>query len=360
VTPIEQAIRDRIARDGPIAVADFMDLVLRGRTASYYRAGDPLGAAGDFVTAPEISQMFGELIGLWMVEVWRRAGAPARVAIVELGPGRGTLMADALRAARLAPDFRAAVELHLVEINRTLREQQAARLGEFEPRWHEDIVLVLSPDVATIVIANEFFDALPIRQFVRTGDGWRERAIGIDAASGTLRWTVLERAAAPPSAAESGCDFIEVGSEAVGLAGRIAEQVRDGGGAALIVDYGYDMPAAGGDTLQAVRDHAFHEPLVGPGTADLTAHVDFRALSRAAREAGATVHGPIPQGLFLERLGIGLRAERLKAGKSPEQSKAIDVARGRLIHPDEMGTLFKVLAIAGPDLPPPPGFEDMT
>ncbi len=350
-------IRRRILAAGPISVHDFMAMALGHTEHGYYRNGDPLGAAGDFVTAPEISQMFGELIGLWTAEAWSRGGRPDPVRLVELGPGRGTLMADALRAiAGTAPKFRAALAVHLVEANRTLRVKQARALADLaRPAWHAALADV--PAGPAIIIANEFFDALPIRQLVRAPDGWRERVVDYDASARRLVF-VPGPMAAPPQPAHDATNgaIVEFCPEGMALARVIGLRVVAGGIAALIVDYGHAISGVG-DTLQAVRRHQFADPLVAPGETDLTAHVDFMAIADAARTAGAVVHGPLRQGTFLARLGLGARADALLRAATPAQNDQIAAAVRRLIGAHEMGTLFKALAIVGPSFGAPAGFE---
>ncbi len=360
-------LRRRIARQGPLTVARYMEEALGHPRHGYYRRRDPLGAAGDFITAPEISQMFGELIGLWCAVVWGALGSPAPVNLVELGPGRGTLMADALRAAGQTPDFLAAVVVHLVETSPPLRARQRDALSaaglERAPAWHEDFESV--PEGPLLLIANEFFDALPVRQFQRSREGWRERLVDVEPEGDGFRFVLSPPFAGVPPAANAwppGVDgapegsVIEVCPAGIGLARAIGERVARRAGAALIVDYGH-TESAFGETLQAVKGHAFHPVLSEPGEADLTAHVDFAALARAGAEAGAHTFGPVDQGEFLERLGLDARAEALLAKATPEQAADIRAARRRLADADQMGALFKVLAIAGPNLPPPPGFE---
>jgi NADH dehydrogenase [ubiquinone] 1 alpha subcomplex assembly factor 7 len=354
-----RALAARIRATGPLSLADFMAEALTHPTLGYYRRGDPLGAAGDFITAPEISQMFGELIGLWLVDAWERLGRPDPVLMVELGPGRGTLMADALRAAQARPQFGAAVRLHLVEASPDLRARQAAALAPARPEWHDGLETV--PQGPILLVANEFFDALPIRQFQRTEQGWRERMVAFEEAGERFRWVL-----APPSAAAEALlapeqraaamgAVAELSPLAQGFAAAIGGRLAQAPGAALIVDYGHDVSAAG-DTLQAVRRHAPADPLQDPGEADLTAHVDFAALERAARAAGAATHGPVAQGAFLRGLGIGLRAGRLIARATPEQEKQIRSGLRRLIDETEMGRLFRVLALTSPGFGPPAGF----
>jgi NADH dehydrogenase [ubiquinone] 1 alpha subcomplex assembly factor 7 len=357
VTPLARGLVERIRRDGPLPVAEYMALCLSDPEHGYYRRADAIGRGGDFITAPEISQMFGELIGLWAATVWDAIGRPDPVRLVELGPGRGTLMADALRAiANAAPAFRAAIGIHLVEINPQLRARQAAALGTARPTWHESLAGV--PVGAAIFIANEFLDALPVQQYLRAEDGWRLRCVGLGA-GGKLAFVAGPAVADPPlepvhAQAPVGA-IVEVSpaSRAVvaTLAGRIAAQ----GGSALIIDYG--APASGtGDTLQAVRQHRTVGPLEMPGECDLTTHVDFAALARAACGAGAAAHGPVPQGLFLNRLGIAARAAVLLRNASPQQRTDIAAACKRLIGEAQMGTLFQALAITARDAPAPPGF----
>ncbi len=349
----------RIRATGPITIADYMAEALGHPKYGYYREGDPLGRGGDFITAPEISQMFGELLGLWGVAAWRRMGAPSPVLLVELGPGRGTLMKDALRAARVDQGFMAALNLHLVETSRTLRAKQADALAGFDVAWHEDVLQV--PEGPMLLVANEFFDALPIHQLERSVGGWRERRIDLGP-DGLFRFVrtapgpslVLideaERAAAPLGA------IVEVSPASIRVMAEIARRITVHGGAALVIDYARE--GAMGDSFQAVRRHGYHDPLQDPGEVDLSARVDFAALARAAREAGAAVHGPISQSMLLERLGIGLRARRLADGATREQVADIDSSLKRLLDPGEMGSLFQALCVTHKDQPAPPGFED--
>jgi NADH dehydrogenase [ubiquinone] 1 alpha subcomplex assembly factor 7 len=355
LTALRAEIEQLIALDGPITVERYMALCLGHPIHGYYRTRDPLGAQGDFTTAPEISQMFGELIGLWAAEVWRAMGEPSPVRVVELGPGRGTLMADALRAARVLPAFRTAAAVHLVETSPALRaRQEAALAGSGVPvAWHCDVVEV--PGGPAIVIANEFFDALPIRQFVGTDRGWCERLVGLN--EGRLAFGVAsEPARDVPVAARPGAT-LEWPTAGLVLIGTLAARLAAHGGAALVIDYGHTTSAFG-DTLQAVRAHAYADPLADPGEADLTAHVDFALLARAARNAGAAVHGPVPQGDFLRALGIEPRAAALSARATPAQAQAVETAVPRLTGTENghMGELFKVLALADPKLESLPGF----
>ena len=358
MTALAAEIRERIRRDGPLSVAAYMELCLNHPTHGYYSCGRPIGAAGDFVTAPEVSQMFGELIGLWCAAVWQSMGRPQPVRLVELGPGRGTLMSDALRAAETVPAFRDAIDLHLIESSETLRAEQAAVLGDEGPTWHESFESV--PPGPVVIIANEFFDALPIRQFARVGNSWRERMVTISPSSEKLRFSAAETATAGFEclrAAPAG-SIVEQAPARDALAAVLARRIGADGGAALIVDYGHDWPGIG-DTLQAVKRHRRHGVLDDPGDADLTAHVDFHALAAAARREGAAAFGPVPQGEFLQALGIEGRAARLRQNASEEQRSAIDSALRRLTGAHAMGMLFKALAVSHPALGPLPGFEHL-
>jgi NADH dehydrogenase [ubiquinone] 1 alpha subcomplex assembly factor 7 len=345
-------IARRIALTGPISVADFMAEALGHPRLGYYRRALPVGAAGDFTTAPEISQMFGELIGAWLAERWLAMGQPPAVNLVELGPGRGTLMADALRVTRGIAGFHAALQLHLVETNAPLRALQTEALAAYEPTWHERFDEV--PAGPMLLVANEFFDALPVRQFEKTAHGWRERMIGLAPDGETLVFA-LAPGVTPfsrflPDAAEGAqAEISEAGRT---LAAEIGARVTRGGGWALILDYGYASGA--GASLQAVRGHAGAGLLERPGETDLSAHVDFAALATAA---AAPTFGPVPQSHFLRRLGLLQRAETLKARATPAQRAAIDAASARLIGEDQMGTLFRVLAV-GDGASSPAGFSE--
>lgn len=355
-TELGRLIARRIALTGPISMADFMGEALGHPHLGYYRRAAPLGAAGDFVTAPEISQMFGELIGAWLAERWQAIGHPTPVRLIELGPGRGTLMADALRATRAIPGFHPAIDLHLVETNTTLRAAQRDALAAFAPTWHERFDQV--PDGPSLIVANEFFDALPVRQFVRTPRGWAERMVGLADDGETLR-TALAPGATPFAAflpeAAPGAEA-EISEAGLALAAAIGTRLRTGSGWALIVDYGRDTSGPG-SSLQAVRGHRGANILDRPGETDLSAHVDFSALAAATR---ARIFGPTGQGDFLKRLGIVHRAETLKARASAAQRSTIDAALMRLIAPDQMGTLFRVLAVGDDRSAAPAGFSDMT
>lgn len=352
VTELGRLIARRIALTGPISVADFMAEALGHPRLGYYRRALPVGAAGDFTTAPEISQMFGELIGAWLAERWLAMSQPPTINLVELGPGRGTLMVDALRATRGVPGFHAALELHLVETNARLRALQAEALAAYRPAWHERFDDV--PAGPMLLVANEFFDALPVRQFEKTVQGWRERMVGLAPDGETLVFALAPGAIPfarflPDAAPGAQAEISEAGRA---LAGAIGARVKRDGGWALIVDYGYDSGT--GASLQAVRGHAGAGILERPGETDLSAHVDFAAIAAAA---GAPTWGPVSQGDFLRRLGLLQRAETLKSRASPAQRAEIDAASARLIGLDQMGTLFRVLAV-GDGASPPAGFSE--
>ncbi len=359
---LETLIREMILHDGPISLDRYMALALAHPEHGTYTSRQPLGRDGDFVTAPEISQMFGELIGLWAVEVWRGLGRPAPFRLVELGPGRGTLIADALRAAKIAPDFCAALDLHLVETSELLRRHQERALLAcgVAARWHAHLEDV--PSGPMLAIANEFFDCLPVRHYVSDAGFWRERLIGLDQEGRLGFGLATEPELGLGAAAEAG-KILEVGIAAARSMRAIAARIVAQGGALLVIDYGYDCFPRG-ETLQALRRHCFVDPLDAPGEADLTAHVDFGALRRSARSAGAAVHGPVPQGEWLTRLGIHQRAETLRRCADALQAAEIDSALVRLTgygsakkDPASMSELFKVLAVTAPGAPVPPGFS---
>jgi NADH dehydrogenase [ubiquinone] 1 alpha subcomplex assembly factor 7 len=360
VTPLARLLLRRIALTGPITVAEFMAEALGHPLHGYYQRRDPLGRAGDFITAPEVSQMFGELIGLWCVEIWHEMGCPDPCHLVELGPGRGTLMADALRAARVRPAFGAAIRLHLVETSPYLRERQSQALAAYRPpgqmTWHASLAEV--PHGPLLLVANEFFDALPVHEFELRPEGWRERVIACDGDKLVFAWAEPGPSFALLTDRQRRGPKAEVSPVALSLAGDIGRRLARGGGAALIIDYGSSRTLPG-ESLQAVRRHAPVDPLSDIGEADLSAHVDFAGLARAAEGAGAVAHGPLPQGEFLLRLGLEARAESLLARATPTQARDLDSARRRLLDSREMGTLFKALALGARGQPPPPGFADI-
>ncbi len=354
----------RMAVEGPLTLADYMGDCLSHPDFGYYPTRDPIGAQGDFTTSPEISQMFGELIGLWLAEVWRLNGEPKKTRLIEIGPGRGVLMRDLLRAARMMPGFPDALSIHLVETSPVLRNKQQQTLEgtNHSITWH-DRLSDIPDDGFTLLVTNELFDALPIRQFQMTSEGWRERLVIHNPAEDNFGF-VLAPGPGPaetliPKAIRSKAkpgEVSEIAPMGWAMARNIAERIATSGGAALIIDYGYDGPALG-DTFQALRAHEFADPFADPGEADLTAHVDFGSLAQAAAGGGAAVAPMSTQRDFLQALGIEMRAASLMHQKPEEQKKAVAAQRDRLIDPDEMGTLFKVLALHQPGAPPLPGLE---
>lgn len=354
-------LKDRLAREialtGPMSIADYVTRCLHDPEAGYYATRPAIGATGDFITAPMVSQMFGELIGLWAIELWQRLGAPERVRLVEVGPGDGTLMADALRAARLVPDFLQAVDLVLIEPSPPLRAAQARMLADSDvhPRWVSSLDRI-ETDAPVILVANEVLDCLPARQFVKTEDGWAERRVGIgedgDLTFGLVRITGGFKR--PAFGVEPG-QTVEISDQQATFGREIASLVKAAGGAALLIDYGRARPEAG-DTLQALRRHQKVDPLATPGEADLTQWADFPTVLEAAVHSGADVSGCLGQGDFLRLLGIEARADRLKQGR-PDAADVIDRQLDRLTGDDQMGTLFKACAIFSPRSLVVPGFE---
>ncbi|MFN0113345.1 MAG: class I SAM-dependent methyltransferase [Paracoccaceae bacterium] len=354
-SPLFHLLAARIAAEGPIPLSDYMAECLMHPAHGYYATRDPFGVAGDFTTAPEISQMFGEMLGICLAQTWVEQGRPAPFALAELGPGRGTLMADILRTVRVVPGMAGAARVHLVETSASLRERQRSALAAHKVTWAGTAGEL--PDQPLFLVANEFFDALPIRQFRRTGAGWSEIQIGL--ALGRLSLGLAPPAQVPAlshrlaDTAEG--DVVELcpplASIALGLARRIAAR----GGAAIVTDYGGWRSR--GDTLQAVRTHRPTDPLADPGEADLTAHVDFEALSLAFRAGGAAVTRMTPQGAFLKRLGIAERAQALASRLTGPALESHLAALRRLTDAAEMGDLFKAIACFPPGCPAPFGFD---
>jgi len=342
-----------IREHGPISIADYM----RDCNAHYYATRDPFGAAGDFTTAPEISQVFGELIGAWCADYWQRMGAPNPVLLVELGPGRGTLMADALRATRRVPGFHDALQLHLVETSPVLRQMQQGKLAAYQPTFHDHFQHV--PSGPMLLVANEFVDALPIMQFDRRDGAWHERQIAFDEVSGTLTIRTAPQPSLMGPILPEAPDGSVLETRTLSPEIYIAARLRDDGGAALIIDYGY-YPSQSADTLQAVRQHKPVSIVESPGEVDLTAHVNFHYIEVTAAGNGAAVHGPVTQAQFLIELGIAAREAALLKTATPDQQIAIRSGCRRLIEPAEMGTLFKVLELAQKDGPVPAGFGVVT
>jgi len=358
-TPLEAHLARLIEAEGPIPIARYMAECLTHPEHGYYRRGDPFGARGDFVTAPEISQIFGELIGLWLAERWDAMGRPAGMRLVELGPGRGSLMRDILRALQVMPEMLDGLSIHLVESNETLQAKQASGLGA-DAVWHarfEDI-----PPGPLFVIANEFFDALPVRQYVRTEQGWAERLVGKAEAGFEI---VLGPPGPPPEGlpdrlvASAADTLVELCPRAEAVAEAVGARIAADGGAALVVDYGY-LRSSPGESLQAVRRHQPVDIFDRPGESDLTAHVNFERLAAAGERGGALPVGPVTQGQFLLSLGIEVRAALLSRRADPRQAMEIQAAVRRLTAPDMMGELFKVLAFVEPQMGTHlPGFAEI-
>ena len=341
----------QIRTNGPMSIATYMGLCLTHPRLGYYKSADPLGAQGDFITAPEVSQMFGELIGFFLVNLWQQLKEPRSFTLLELGPGRGTLMSDVMRVAQRAEGFSNAAHLQLFETNPALKSEQEKRLGQYLPYWADKLDAV--SDDPLLVVANEFFDALPIRQFVRGEDGWHERQVGLREGKRALGLspTPLPGDLLPEAVRDAPVGSIYEAAIAGGeVMASLAAKVAAQGGAILVIDYGYARTQTG-ETLQAVARHAYTDPLENPGGADLSAHVDFEALGKVAAKAGLVVQPVTPQGLFLKRLGIGERAAAL-ARANPDQMDAIESALKRLLAPDQMGELFKVFVAATPGIKP--------
>lgn len=355
---IADKIVRRIRAEGPLTVAAYMAMALHDPEGGYYVKRGPIGAAGDFTTAPEISQIFGELIGLWCAELWERIGRPDPVILAELGPGRGVLMSDLLRAAASVPEFRRALHVFLVETSPVLRAEQQRRLSQATPKWLTGIEEL--PDGPMLMVANEFLDALPIRQFVRGAGGWSERMVTVGSEDQLVFVDGPESSAAsllvPDRLFQSSPGTaVEICPAALAVAGALGSRLARQSGAALFIDYGY-FPTAPGPTLGALQHHRPVCALASPGAADLSAHVDFAAFAEAARAAGAEVHGPTSQGRFLTALGAGLRFEALSAHATPAQRQSLESGVKRLLDPAEMGDLFKVMALVSPGLVLPAGF----
>ena len=359
---IIEVIARQIRRQGPLSLAAFMAIALHDPERGYYARHAPVGRAGDFVTAPEISQIFGELIGLWCADLWQRMGRPAPLVVAELGPGRGTLMADFLRAAASVAGFRDALSLYLVEVSPVLRAEQQRRLAAAAPIFVAGIDAL--PSGPLLLVANEFLDALPVRQLVRGRSDWAERLVALDE-RGRLAFADGKENPAlsllvPPELRDSppGTLF-EICPAAAALAASLGARLREQPGAALFVDYGHSRSRAG-PTLAAIRRHRPEGVLDNPGEADLSAHVDFAAVAASAAGGGAAVYGPVTQGDFLRTLGAEARLAALLRQARPEQRAALASGLARLIDPDQMGKLFKVLALTSPGLPAPAGFAQPT
>ena len=360
MNPLGRRIAALIAAQGPISLAEFMTMALHDSAEGYYATRNPLGT--DFITAPEASQMFGELIGLWLAQTWHDQGKLKRPRLIELGPGRGTLMADALRATKRMPEFHDTLDVVLVEASPVLRKVQEETLRDcgVAVRWSTNFE-PMSDGRPLFLVANEFFDALPIRQYVKTGRGWCERMVTLDA-EGALAFALAPSPAplVPPNrdGAPNGGVY-EQNAAGEAICELLGHAIARDGGAALIVDYGYSVPGFG-ETLQAVKSHSFADVLSDPGAGDLSAHVDFKALCDAAARGGASVCGPVEQGAFLLSLGLRERAGALsntaRARWDIATLDSIRLAVERLVGQDQMGRLFKVLGIVPKSAPTPPGF----
>jgi NADH dehydrogenase [ubiquinone] 1 alpha subcomplex assembly factor 7 len=358
-TGLAGKIARRIRQEGPLSLAAFMAMALHDPDDGYYARRDPIGAAGDFTTSPEISQIFGELIGLCCADWWQRVGRSDPVILAELGPGRGVLMQDFLRASASVPEFRAALRLQLVETSPVLRTEQQRRLGPAEPRWANSFDEL--PDGLLLLVANEFLDALPIRQMIRGASEWKERMVALD---DQCRFAFAEgpespalSVLVPPSLrAFPAGSVVEICPAAATLAANLGDRLARTPGLALFIDYGHS-PSASGPTLAALRDHQAVDLFDEPGSADISAHVNFAAFCEAAEARGARAYGPVPQGRFLLALGAQARLAGLTARASMEQRGLLDSGLRRLIDPGEMGTLFRVLALTSPGLPAPAGFS---
>lgn len=353
MTPLAKILARRITANGPISLAEYMAECLSHPDFGYYTTRDPIGRAGDFTTAPEISQMFGECLGLALAQAWMDQGRPNNVVLTELGPGRGTLMADVLRSLRIVPEFIDAIDLHLVEHSPTLRERQRTAIRDRNVTWHKDLLTL--PQGPLFLLANEFFDALPIRQFVRTGTGWCERQVGLLEGHLALGLSTPASIAALTDRLDDtkDGDVVETCPALPSIISEIGKRISGHGGLALITDYGGWHSL--GDTFQAVRNHKPEDPLAHPGEADLTAHVDFEAIAQAADPALATEM--VEQGTLLERLGIRQRTATLAKKLTGERLDQHLLAYQRLTDPSEMGSVFKALALYPQNATPPPGFQ---
>ncbi|WP_068086322.1 class I SAM-dependent methyltransferase [Polycladidibacter stylochi] len=353
--PLLKKLQQRIALEGPISIATYMEICLSDPEHGYYMQATPFGTAGDFITAPEVSQLFGEIIGAWILQQWLDDGSPQQVCVAEIGPGRGTLMKDMLRVFKLRPDFMAASNIHLVETSPKLQQVQKNRLQTARIKWCQHIDEL--PQQPLYLVANELFDALPIEQYIKQGSQWLERAVGLNA-EGELCFGLGTKTLPSqqlPSHLQSAVDgeVLEVSPQSQAIAAKIASRIHQSGGAALLIDYGYTKTACG-DTFQALKQHQYVSPLEAPGEADLTAHVNFESLRNSGTAQSVHCHGPITQANFLLNLGLLQRAGQLGAGKTIAEQTTIRQAVERLAADNEMGDLFKVLAFTQSNKPPLP------
>jgi len=359
-TPLERQLIETIKADGPISIGTYMNACLADAEHGYYMSKDPFGRGGDFITAPEISQMFGEAIGVWFATAWQMMGKPEKVNLIELGPGRGTLMADILRASSVLPEFAKAVSVHLVEISPALRQIQGQTFKNtpVDISWHQKFEQV--PAGPSLIIANEFFDALPVSQYVLAADGWHERLVGIteNKLAFTYGSKLLPEAEIPVwgKNAQEG-DFIELSPQRDAIAEQIGSFIAKNGGAGLFIDYGH-VKSAPGDTFQAVHKHKFVDCLFRPGKVDITSHVDFQQLAKSFEAGGAKAHSLRTQGQFLIAMGLREREAILKK-KAPARTRInLGKQADRLVHEEQMGVLFKVLAVTDKSLGTPHPFGD--
>ncbi len=354
---LDSEIKTYIHHHGYLSIAQYMKMVLTHDEYGYYRKHDPLGKSGDFITAPEISQIFGELIGMWLATQFSEMGEPKDCILVELGAGRGTLISDILRATAKIPKFHSNIKIHIIECNDELKALQKTAIAPYDIKthWHNDVSTL--PKKPLLLVANEFFDALPTHQFVRTDQGWRERMITVDQDDnltfGLTQSPTPQCAFAPKDWQELPTDCVyEFCPEAHDIVYQLSQHIREHRGAGITIDYGY-YDNLFTNSFQAVKDHAFHDPLMEPGSADLTTHVNFKRLANTALSAGATAYIGLTQGDFLDQMGIHLRAQMLKKNASPLQAEKISQDVERLTSPEQMGSLFKTMAITHPDLPTP-------
>jgi NADH dehydrogenase [ubiquinone] 1 alpha subcomplex assembly factor 7 len=358
--PLADKIAGRIRSEGPLSLAAYMAIALHDPDLGYYATRQPIGAAGDFVTAPEISQVFGELIGLWCALVWEQIGRPDPMILAELGPGSGVLAVDLLRAAAAVPELRRALRLHLVETSPVQRETQRRRLASADPVWLAGFDEL--PPGPALIVANEFLDALPIRQFVRGHRHWSERMVALDRDDRLVFADGPENPALSLLVPQTLRDSTRPGAvyefcpAALALSAALGARLEHDPGAALFIDYGY-FPSRPGTTLRALSFHRPVDVLASPGSADLSAHVDFAAFAQAARMAGANAHGPVPQCRFLGMLGAGARLDTLLQRATADQRRQLESGVERLLDPAQMGDLFKAVALVSPWLPTPFGFD---
>jgi len=346
-------IKQIIEKEGSITIARFMETAMYNSECGYYIHSSPIGKDGDFITAPEISQLFGEMVGIYYANKWINMGQPKKFNLVELGPGKATLMIDLLRATKHIPGFHEACQIHLVDTNEYLIELQKEALKKFQVTWHKD-VYSLPNDNPMLIVANEFFDCLPINQYILKNSIWHERSVAMDQAqefeyietdiSKELRETLKDK---HPNAKEN--DIVEICYPAMKIIKHLAECIQKTSGCLLAIDYGYDIDSLSRksyeSTIQAIKNHKFHSIFSDIGKADITAHVDFNSLRKIGLDKSCQASAPITQRDFLQSLGINIRAEMIKKNADNEQQKMIDAGLERLTHPKQMGELFKVLEL---------------